>query len=335
MSQQDGRKLRWGVMGAARINRRLIPGLKAAASAELLGLASRDQTKAATAAAQYGAPRSYGSYEALLADPDIEVVYIPLPNALHVEWAIKAVQAGKHVLVEKPLAINPDDIAALEQATEQAGVLAMEAFMYRFHPQQTRIKALIAQGAIGEVRALRGTFAFVLGSDNYNIRLDETVGGGATWDVGCYGVNVARFMFQREPTSVYAEATTRPGAEVETSTAAILDFGDGIRAVLDYSLDYGRRSFYEVMGTKGTLSVENMWQEPDQSAIIYRRDDSGLHTEELPPANHFQLEVEAFSQTILTGQSAPYSLQDARANTRACVAVLQSIKEGRRVSLTT
>lgn len=331
MSEQAGRKLRWGVLGAARINRRLLPGIKAATNAELIGIASRDQAKAEAAAQQYGAARAYNSYEALLDDPEIEVVYIPLPNTLHTEWAIKVAAAGKHALVEKPLATDPGDIFELEQVAKQAGVLVMEAFMYRFHPQQARLKALIAEGKIGDVKMLRATFAFVLGEGAYNIRLDEAVGGGATWDVGCYAVNISRFIFGNEPQFAYAEASSRPGATVETSVAAILDFGEGRRAMLDYSLDYDRRSFYEVMGTKGTLSVENMWQEPAPPAYIYLRDDNGLHTEELPPMNHFQLEVEAFSRAIIEGQPAPYSLEDARLNTAACVAILQSIKEGRKV----
>jgi predicted dehydrogenase len=333
MSQETGRKLRWGVMGAARINRRLIPGLKQASNAELIGIASRDQAKAEEAARNYGAPRIYTSYEALLDDPEIEVVYIPLPNSLHVEWAIKAAAAGKHALVEKPLALDPGDLTELEQVAKQAGVLVMEAFMYRFHPQQARVKELIASGAIGEVQVVKATQAFVLGSDGYNIRLDEEVGGGATWDVGCYSVNVARYIFEAEPQAVYAEGSSRPGAQVDTSVAAILDFSEGRRAVLDYSIDYGRRSTYEVIGTKGTLAVENMWQEPDKPAYIYHRDDQGLHTEELPPVNHFQLEVEAFSRAILEKQPAPYSLEDARLNTLACRAILQSIKEGRRIEI--
>lgn len=333
MSQETGRKLRWGVMGAARINRRLVPGLNSASNAELVGIASRDQAKAEAAAQQFGASRTYGSYEALLDDPEIEAVYIPLPNALHVEWAIKAAAAGKNVLVEKPLALDPGDITELEQVANQAKVLVMEAFMYKFNPQQARVRALIADGAIGEVRALRGTHAFVLGNEDYNIRLDETIGGGATWDVGCYGVSISRLIFGAEPQAVYAEASLRPGSSVDSSVVAILDFGEGRRAILDYSLDYGRRSFYEVMGSKGTISVENMWQEPQEPAFIYLRDNDGLHTEELPRINHFQLQVEAFSQAVLEGQPAPYSLEDTRLNTLTCVSILQSIKEGRRISI--
>lgn len=327
---EANRKLKWGVLGAARINRRFLPGLKAAANAELVGLASRSGDKARQAADQWGAPVAYDSYEALLTDPQIEAVYIPLPNSLHVEWATKAAQAGKHVLSEKPLALRPDDIGPLEAVARQHNVNVMEAFMYRFHPQQARVRELLAAGVIGEPRVVRGTFAFVMATDTPNIRAKPELGGGATWDVGCYAVNVSRWMFGREPISAYAQATMKDG--VDFSVAAALDFGDGCRAVLDYGLDYGRRSFYEIIGTKGTISVENMWQEPDLPATVYLRNDRGLTAEEFPPMNHFQLEAEAFSQAVLDGKPAPYPLSDSAANSRVCAALLQSIGEGKAVS---
>jgi xylose dehydrogenase (NAD/NADP) len=328
---QANHKLKWGILGAARINRRFLPGLKAAHNAELVAIASRDEGKARQAADQWGAPTAYGSYEALLADPQIEAVYIPLPNNLHVEWATKAARAGKHVLSEKPLALNPQDIQPLEEVARQNKVNVMEAFMYRFHPQQARVRELLAAGAIGQPRVIRGSFAFVMATDTPNIRMNEALGGGATWDVGCYAINVSRWMFGAEPLTAYAQASLKGG--VDYNVAAILDFGEDRRAVLDYGLDYGRRSFYEIIGTKGTLSVESMWQEPGPPARVYLRDDNGLTTEELPPVNHFQLEAEAFSQAALDGQPAPYPLSDSAANSRACLAVLASIKEGRQVSV--
>ncbi|MBN9391768.1 MAG: Gfo/Idh/MocA family oxidoreductase [Chloroflexi bacterium] len=325
------RRLKWGVLGAARINRRFLPGLKAAYNAELVGIASRSAEKARQAADQWGAPVAYDSYEAMLADPQIEAVYIPLPNSLHIEWATKAAWAGKHVLAEKPLALQPEEIAPLEAVARQNNVNVMEAFMYRFHPQQARVRELLAADAIGQPRVIRGTFAFVMATDTPNIRSKPELGGGATWDVGCYPVNLSRWMFGKEPVSAYAQATLKNG--VDFSVAAVLDFGEGCRAVLDYGLDYGRRSFYEIIGTKGTLSVENMWQEPGPPATIYLRDDKGLTTEELPPMNHFRLEAEAFSQAVLDGHPAPYPLSDSAANSRVCVAILESIREGKVVTV--
>jgi len=330
MSQQEA-KVRWGVLGAARINRRLIPGLKQSNNTELVAIASRDRDKAHQAAAQWGAELAYDSYEALLNDRRIQAVYIPLPNALHVEWVIKAAQAGKHVLCEKPLALTPEAVTKVMEAAVANKVQVMEAFMYRFHPQQGRVRELLAEGAIGEARVVRGSFAFPMVTGNYNIRLDQTLGGGALWDVGCYGVNVARWMLGSEPISVYAEATLEQGVDI--STAVILDFGEQRRALMDFGLNYGRRSFYEIIGTAGTLSVENMWQEPDGEAYVYLRNEKGLTTIPFAPVNHFKLEVEAFSQAILAGQPIPYPLSDSVENARVCSALLQSIHEGRKIVL--
>lgn len=324
-------KVRWGILGTARIIRRMIPGMKAAANAELRAIASRDPEKGRETAAKWGIPVVHTGYDALLADPEIDAIYIPLPNAFHAEWCIKAAQAGKHVLCEKPIALQPQDVAAIEASAQANQVRVMEGFMYRFHPQQARLRELLAAGEIGEARVLRGTFAFSIATPGYNIRLDESVGGGATWDVGCYAINVARWMLG-EPRSVFAEASLVDG--VDLSAAAILDFGNERRAVLDYGMNYGRRSFYEIIGTQGALSVENMWQEADPPAYLYRRtNERGLETEEFPPTNHFQLEVEAFGQAVLSGEPAPYPLSDSAANIRVCLAVLQSIKEKRVVEL--
>jgi xylose dehydrogenase (NAD/NADP) len=319
------RKLKWGVLGAARINRRFLPAVKAAANAELVGIASRDVAKAQQAAQQWGVPRVFITYEALLADPEIEAVYIPLPNSLHVEWATKAAQAGKHVLCEKPLALQLRDVEALAAVATKHNVKLMEAFMYRFHPQHARVRELLAAGAIGQPRVVRGTFAFVMPTDAPNIRANPELGGGATWDVGCYAINVARWMFDAEPQTAFAQATLNNG--LDFSVAAILDFGDGRRAVLDYGITYGRRSSYEVVGTKGTLSVEHVWQEADQPAKVYLRDDSGLQVIEIAPTNHFQIEAEQFSRAVLDNQPVPYPLSDTINNTRAITAVLKSIKE--------
>ncbi len=330
MEQKD--KVRWGILGAARINRRTIPGLQAAANAEVVAIASRDREKAGEAALQWGIPNVHSSYEALLADPNIDAVYIPLPNGLHVEWSVKAAQAGKHVLCEKPLALTPQEVAQVEAAAQSNKVQVMEAFMYRFHPQQARVRELLAAGEIGKPKVLRATFSFPLSVFSYNIRLDSRLGGGATWDVGCYGINIARWLFGSEPHSVYAQATIE--GDIDIAAAAIFDFGNDRRAVLDYGMNYGRRSFYELMGTGGTLSVENMWQEADTPGYLYlRSNEKGLITEEFAPTNHFQLQAEAFSAAILAGQPAPYSLKDSAANARVCVGTLQSIKQGQLVEL--
>ncbi len=326
------RKLRWGVLSAARINRRTIPGFQAAYNAEVIAIASRDPQKGRDAAAQWNIGKVYEGYEALLADPEIEAVYIPLPNGLHTEWVIKAAQAGKHVLCEKPLALTPEEVERIAEAAQTNQVQIMEGFMYRYHPQQARVRELLTAGAIGEPRILRGTFAFSISTPGYNIRLDDKLGGGATWDVGCYAVNISRWLFGSEPQTVYAQAEMQNGVDI--SAVVILDFGEGRKAVLDYGMNYGRRSFYEMVGTGGTVSVENMWQEPEVPGYVYlRSNQTGLTTETYPLTNHFQLQAEAFSQAVLTGQPTPYPLTDSAANVRVCLAIQEAIKTGQVVKI--
>jgi D-xylose 1-dehydrogenase (NADP+, D-xylono-1,5-lactone-forming) len=326
------KKVRWGILGAARILRRAIPALQASHNVELRAIASRDPEKGHEFADHWGIPLVHNNYESLLADFEIDAVYIPLPNSLHAEWVIKAAEAGKHVLCEKPLALTPQEVEAIEAAAQTHQVHVMEGFMYRFHPQQARVRQLLAAGEIGQPRVLRGTFAFTINAADYNIRLDNKLGGGATWDVGCYAINVARWLFGSEPHTVYAEATLVNGLDL--SAAVILDFGSEQRAVLDYGMNYGRRSSYELLGTKGSLSIENMWQEPDAPAFLYiRTNNNSLEIEEFPPINHFQLEIEAFNQAVLSGQPVPYALKDSALNARVCVAVLQAIRENRKIKL--
>lgn len=334
MSQADPtRKISWGIIGNARINRRFVPGVLAAANAELLGIASRSQEAAGKAATQWGASKAYASYEALLADPAIEAVYIPLPNNLHVEWTIKAAQAGKHVLVEKPIALAVEDVERIQAAANANKVLVMEAYVYHYHPQHQRVQQLIAGGTIGEMRIVHASLAFMADFGKFNIRQQPELGGGATWDVGCYGVSVSRLLFGKEPLSVYAEGYERPGLRVDTSVAAILNFGEGQRALLDYSFDYGRNSLYEVYGTAGSLAIDAMWQEPDVAARLTIVNGEGRHVEEFPLLNQFKLEVEAFSQAILDEQPAPLPLSDSIANTKVLVKLLQSIQVGQPVKI--
>jgi predicted dehydrogenase len=327
------RKVRWGIISNARINRRFVPGLQGAGNAQLVGIASRSQEAADKAAAQWGATLAYGSYEALLADPSIEAVYIPLPNNLHAEWAIKTLAAGKHVLVEKPIALNVADVERIAETAQRYHVQAMEAFVYHYHPQHARVRELIADGTIGEARVLHTSLAFVPDFSKFNIRLEAGLGGGATWDVGCYGVSVSRLIFGREPISVYAESYSRPGFDVDTSVAAILDFGEGRRAILDYGFDYGRNSFYEVFGSNGTIKIDSMWQEPDAPARIHINTSTDSRVEEFPLMNHFSLEVAAFSQALLDHKPVPLTLTDSIANARVLVKLLESIREKRPIAI--
>jgi xylose dehydrogenase (NAD/NADP) len=185
--------LRWGLLSTARINRALIPPLQASKRSQLCAVASRSQAKADEFASQCGIPRTHNSYEALLADPEIDVIYIPLPNSLHAEWTIRAVEAGKHVLCEKPLAVSTAEVDAIIAAAQAHGKIVAEAFMYRHHPQTLKIKALVDSGAIGELRMVRGAFTFNINRPD-DVRLDPQLGGGSIWDVGCYPLSFTRYV---------------------------------------------------------------------------------------------------------------------------------------------
>ena len=200
--------VKWGILSTADINRKLIPGAHASPKVDLVAVASRDQARADEYARRFEIERAYGSYEALLADPEIEAVYIPLPNTLHCDWSIRALEAGKHVLCEKPMSRHPDDVAAAFAAAERSERILMEAFMYRHNPQTTRLKELVAEGAIGELRLIRSTFCYSL-YDEDNIRLRPEVEGGALMDVGCYCVSGSRLL-GGEPESVSAAGLVRP-----------------------------------------------------------------------------------------------------------------------------
>ena len=321
------RKVRWGILGNARINRRFVPGVQDSGNSELVAIASRDEAKAQEGAKQWGASKAYSSYEALLADPEIDAVYIPLPNHLHAEWAIKAAQASKHVLVEKPIALTVEDVRLIEDAAKANNVLVMEAFVYIYHPQHRRVREILAEGTIGEMRTAHVTFSFVADFSKYNIRQDPAVGGGATWDVGCYAVSASRLLFGREPLSVLADGYSRPGFEVDTTVAAILDFGEGHKALLDYSFDHGRNNYYEVYGTNGRVEIETMAPEANAKAHIIITTAEGRKVEEFAPVNQFALEVSAFSQAILDGTPAPLPLSNSLENTKVLVKLLQSIQE--------
>jgi predicted dehydrogenase len=227
--------LRWGLLGTARINRSLIPPLRASARNELAAVASRDAARARAYADEWGIPHSHGSYEALLADPGVDVVYISLPNHLHAEWAIRAAEAGKHVLCEKPLALRVDEVDAMTAAAESAGVLVAEGFMYRHHPRTMEVKALIDDGAIGELHFVRGAFTFPLTRPG-NPRWIPEMGGGSLWDVGCYPLSFARYVVGAEPLDVYGRQVEGPTG-VDMTFAAQLTFPGNVLAQFDSGLD--------------------------------------------------------------------------------------------------
>ncbi|WP_340122038.1 Gfo/Idh/MocA family oxidoreductase [Methylobacter svalbardensis] len=331
-------KLRWGILGAARINERLMPAIVEASNAELVAIASRRPGAAAQTLAQYAPQqqqvRTYDDLQTLLDDPEVDAIYLPMANHEHAEWTLRAIEHGKHVLCEKPMALTVTDIAAIKAAAQRHKVTVMEGFMYRFHPQHQRVQELIQSGLIGEVRSVRSSFSFMMKPARL-YRLTESVenGGGAMWDIGCYAIHSARMFFNQPAVAVTAIAKyVESGADIATS--GIIDFGDGKYAHFDFSFERARRCEYEIIGTKGGIKCHNVWSMPgDVPVISWWTEDGQLGEEPLPAANHFRLEIEHFSACVLNGTAPKLSLEDAQANCQIIVAALQSSASGQRVRL--
>lgn len=331
-------KLRWGILGAARINERLMPAIVEAENAQLLAIASRRPGAAAQTLAQYAPQqqrvRTYDDLDALLGDPEVDAVYLPLANREHAEWTLRAIEQGKHVLCEKPMALTVADIEAIQAAAQRHKVSVMEGFMYRFHPQHARVQELIDSGIIGEVRSVRSSYSFMMRPARM-YRLIENVdnGGGAMWDIGCYALHSARMFFPETPVAVTAIANyVESGADAATS--GIIDFGDGKYAHFDFSFERARRCEYEIIGTKGGIKCHNVWCMPgDVPVLSWWTEDGGQAEERLSSADHFRLEIEHFSDCVLNGKPPALSLEDAKANCRIIVAALQSAATGQRVKL--
>jgi predicted dehydrogenase len=294
--------VRWGILGVARIGMRaVLPAMLAAVNTRVVALASRDPARAEDAVAGLPGMRAYGSYEALLDDPEVEAVYIPLPNGLHAEWVTRAAEAGKHVLCEKTLGMTPDETRAMVSVCERAGVLLMEAFMYRHHPQIEWALAQVAAGEIGRVQLVRGGFGFNIAGRPDDIRLIASLGGGSLLDVGCYPLNFARAIYGRGPVSAAAKVVVPAGSEVERSVAAALDFGDGQLAVIDSNFLAPRDAFAEVVGDLGRLFIPRPFT-PGRNETVVRieRDDETIERH-FEGVDQYQLEVERFGLAIRTG----------------------------------
>ena len=330
--------LRWGILGAARINERLLPAIVQASNAKLVAVASRREGAAAKIVEQYAPQeqnvRMYDDLDELLADKAVDAVYVPLANHEHVKWVLRAVEYGKHVLCEKPMALTVTDIEAIKVAAIKHRVTVMEGFMYRFHPQHIRVQELIALGKIGEIRSVRASYSFMMRPARM-YRLEQNVerGGGAMWDIGCYAIHSARLFFDQEPVAVTAVAKyVDSGADIATS--GIIDFGLGRYAHFDFSFERARRCEYEIVGTKGGIKCHAVWQLPGDVPVISWWTEEGLQCEErLPIANHFQLEIEHFSDCVLNNKEPLLSLDDAKSNCQVIVAALKSAAQGQVVQL--
>ncbi len=330
MNDSPPQSVRWGVLGAARIAvHKVIPGTQRAANAEVVAIASRRPEAAQQAAADLGVPRAYGSYEALLADDGVDAVYIPLPNDAHVPWALRALDAGKHVLCEKPLALSAAEAQTLVDAADRRPELkVMEAFMYRLHPQWIRFKALIDGGAIGELKAIQSFFSYFNRNPD-DIRNDPAKGGGGLMDIGCYQISLSRWLFDAEPTRVLGRIEEDPDFGVDRLADGLLEFstssGRGTSS-FTCSTQLVPHQRVNAFGAEGRVELEIPFNAPpDRPCVLWIQSGSDEPVrEELPIADQYTLQAEAFGRAVLNDTLVPTPLTDAVANLRVIEALRES-----------
>jgi predicted dehydrogenase len=327
-------KVRWGILGAAAIAvKKVIPAMQKGEWSEVTAIASRDRGKAEQAAHALGIASAYGSYEELLADPRIEAIYNPLPNHLHVPWSIKAAEAGKHVLCEKPLSMTVAEAKTLLAVRDRTGVKMGEAFMVRTHPQWLRVRELIVSGRIGQLRSVSGFFSY-LNRDAANIRNILEWGGGALMDIGCYPVTISRFMFAAEPSRVLGLVERDPEMKIDRLTSAIMEFpsGQSVFTCSTQLVPYQRMQF---MGTQSRLEVEIPFNAPNDRPCRILIDDGrdlfggGLTTESLTVCDQYTIQGDVFSRAVREGTEVPVSLEDGIKNMAVIEALFRSAETGR------
>jgi xylose dehydrogenase (NAD/NADP) len=322
--------LNWGLLSTAHINRSLIPPIKKSERNELVAVASRDADKASAYARKWDIPRSFGSYEAMLADPDIDVIYISLPNSLHAEWTIRAAQSEKHVLCEKPLAMSVTEVDAVREAADRQGVVVAEAFMYRHHPQSQQVKLLVDEGQIGNLQLIRGCFTFQIGNKD-DIRLVSKLGGGSIWDVGCYPISYARFLVGGDPELVYGWQICNDDG-VDLQFVGQMRFPNGVMAQFDSSFQTPFRTQMEIVGDQGSLEIANPFK-PGWSNVIHLTRDGETKDITVPGEELYSGEVEDMADAILFGRNPRISLQDSRGNVATIQSLLESASLGKPVHL--
>ena len=326
--------VRWGVLGAADIAvKQVIPAMQRGTLSRIVAIASREGAKAAAAARALGIPRSHGSYDALLADPDVEAVYIPLPNHLHVPWSVRAAAAGKHVLCEKPIARTAAEARELLAARDRAGVLVGEAFMVRTHPQWLRVRELVAAGRIGDLTHVHGHFSYYRRDPN-DVRSKPEWGGGVLLDIGCYPVTLSRWLYNAEPVAVAAELERDPEFRVDRLVSALLEFPAG-QASFTVAGQAAHHQRMQILGTKGRIEVEIPFNPPPDHAARLFVDDgrdlkgAGIETITLEPANQFTLQGDRFSEAVRGRGTVPVPLEDAIANMAVLDALFRAADTGR------
>lgn len=327
--------IRWGILSTARIGvKQVIPAMQQGKLTTVTAIASRDLERAEAVAEELGIPKAYGSYEELLADPDIDAVYNPLPNHLHVPWTLKALQAGKHVLCEKPIALDLSEAKALMTAAAlHPGLRVMEAFMYRFHPQWLKARSIVQEGSLGEVRSIHAHFSY-FNDDPANIRNQENIGGGGLMDIGCYCISWPRFLLDTEPVRVTGLVDVDPVLGVDRLTSGLMDFG-GVQVSFTCSTQMTPYQRVLVLGTQGVLEIEIPANAPaaQRTRLVLQRTGSAAEDIWIDAANQYTLQGDAFSRAILEGKEVPTPLGDAVGNMEAIEALFKAAKEERWVKL--
>ena len=328
------RKVRWGVLGVANIAvEKVIPAMQRGEWCEISAIASRDANKAEQAAGDLDIPKAYGSYEDLLGDPEIEAIYNPLPNHLHVPWSIRAAEAGKHVLCEKPVALDANQARKLFEAQARTGVKIGEAFMVRTHPQWLRARELVRAGRIGELRSILCFFSY-FNRDPANIRNVREWGGGGLMDIGCYPINTSRFIFGEEPRRVMALLERDPEMQTDRLASGMLDFPSG-QSVFTCSTQLVPYQRMQLFGTAGRIEIEIPFNAPNHRPCRIFVDDgsdlfgAGVETESFPVCDQYTIQGDLFSRAIREGGEVPVPLEDAIRNMAVIDALVKSAESGR------
>jgi predicted dehydrogenase len=318
--------LNWGLLSTAKINHALIKPLNASKRTRLLAVASRSISSADAYAHEWKIPKAHGSYEALLNDPEIDVIYNSLPNHLHAEWTVKALRAGKHVLCEKPFALTLEEVDTMIAASKESGKVLAEAFMYRHHPLTLKVKEIVDGGELGTIKLIKGAFSFKLTRDG-NYRHYKEMGGGSVWDVGCYPISYARMLIGADPVEVFGWQVTGPGGGDDTFVGQ-MRFANGVLAQFDSSFVVPLRSYMEIVGTDATLFVPAPFKPSTQEELMLRHGNKEkvikVKGEEL-----YRGEVEDMCNAVLLGSAPRISLEDSRGNIATLLSLIQSAEAGK------
>jgi len=327
-------KISWGILSTSKFGMRAtVPAIQKSKYCQVSAIASRDIDRAKTTAAQLSIPKTFGSYEALLADPGIDAIYIPLPNNLHVDWTLKALKAGKHVLCEKPIGLSYQDARRLENvAGDYPGLKVMEAFMYRHHPQWKKVKDLVGEKAIGELKGIHSLYSY-FNDDKSNIRNIVEAGGGAMLDIGCYCTSLSRFVFDHEPTRVLGRVELDPQTRIDRFASAVLDFDEGV-ATFTCSTQSQHYQRVNILGTKGRIEIEIPINAPnDRPCKLWLQRGDSVQEILTDVCDQYIIQADLFAQAIMTKGDVPTPLHDGIANMKVIDAVGESSRQGGWVNL--